>query len=242
MDSPLSIQKIKKTAVVAQASQMDCQLLANAVERQCHLSIVACVVNSADVLGAVQQERPDLVVIGARLQDGAYAGLKVAKNLQKSKATSSILMLLDADDRELVVESFRCGAMGVFTRASSSRQLCECITAVLQGKVWATNTQMKYVVEALAQTQAPVRISSKRLRSLTKREDEVVRLLAAGLSNREVGERLNLNENTIKNYVSGIFQKLGVSSRVELVLYFFSEQGNPPIDEDADMPTRNFGT
>lgn len=238
----VSIQKIKKTAVVAQASQMDCQLLANAIERPCRLSIVASAINSADVLGAVQQNTPDLVVIGTRLQDGGYAGLKVAKSLQKCNGKSSILMLLDADDRELVVESFRCGAMGVFTRDGSSRQLCQCITAVLQGKIWASNTQMKWVVEALAQTDAPILVSSKSLRSLTKREDEVVRLLAAGSSNREIGERLDLNENTIKNYVSSIFQKLGVSSRIELVLYFFSEQERRHNGEDADISIQNFGT
>ena len=238
----VSIQKIKKTAVVAQPSQMDCQLLANAIERQCRLSIVASAVTSADVLGAVHQNTPDLVVIGARLQDGDYAGLKVTRTLQKCNGKSSILMLLDSDDRDLVVESFRCGATGVFTRAGSSRQLCECITAVLQGKIWASNTQMKWVVEALAQTDTPVLVSSKNLRSLTKREDEVLRLLAAGSSNREIGERLELNENTIKNYVSGIFHKLGVSSRIELVLYFFSEQERRPNGEDADMSIRNFGT
>jgi two-component system, NarL family, nitrate/nitrite response regulator NarL len=237
----VSIPKIKKTALVVQASEMDCQLLANAIERQCRLRVVSCLVNSADVLAAVQQNAPDLVLISVRLQDGAYAGLKAAKNLQKSNVTSSILMLLDSEDRELVVESFRCGAMGVFTRTGSSRQLCECITAVLQGRLWANNTQMKWVVEALAQTRAPVLVSSKSLRSLTKREDEVVRLLAAGSSNREIGERLNLNENTVKNYVSSIFQKLGVSSRIELVLYFFFEQGHTSAG-DADISVRNFGT
>lgn len=232
----------KPTAILAQASLMECQLLAAAVERQCRLEVVACGVTSSEVEAAVRTNNPDLVLISARLQDGAYAGLKAAKNLQASNSPANIVMLLDVEDRDLVVKSFCCGAKGIFTRNEESRKLCKCITAVLQGQIWASNAQVKYVVEALSQMQYPILLNPENLNTLTKREHEVVRLLAAGFSNREIGDHLKLSENTVKNYVSGTLHKLGLSTRIELVLYFLSEQERRPQRHEGENAIPKFGT
>lgn len=232
----------RRTAVVAQASQMDCQLLASVIEKQCRIEVLACVFNSAEVERAVQERNPHLLLMSTRLQDGTYAGLKVARNLKAKDATAKVVMLLDWDDRELVVESFRCGAKGVLTRNESSKELCKCIPAVLEDQIWASDLHIKYVIEALAQMHSPVLVGSKSLASLTKREYAVVSLLAAGLSNREISGRLKLTENTIKNYVSGILHKLGASTRVELVLHFFSEQSHDARGPEQEDSTPKFGT
>lgn len=233
---------LKPTAILAQASLMECQLLAATIERQCRLEVVACGVTSSEVENAVRTNNPDLLLISARLQDGPYAGLRVAKNLQASNNLVKIVMLLDSEDRDLVVKSFCCGAKGIFTRNEESRKLCKCIAVVLQGQIWASNAQMKYVVEALAQMQHPILLNPDNLNALTKREYEVVRLLAAGFSNREIGDHLRLNENTVKNYVSGILHKLGLSTRIELALYFLSQEERRPQRREGDTPIRKFGT
>lgn len=216
--------KLRPAAIVVQESQMDCQLLATAVERQCRLRVRAAFTNSANVTEAVQQIRPDLILISPRLQDGPYAGLELAQRLRSLAITPKILMLLDTDERELVVESFRCGARGVFTRDESPQQLCRSIAAVLRGGIWASNAQLGYVMDALAEMPRSAHFNPVGLRFLTKRENEVLRLIATGFNNREIGDHLKLNENTIKNYVSVIFQKLGVSTRIELILHCLSER------------------
>lgn len=218
--------------VVAQANQMDCQLLADAIERQCRFQVAACQVNSAFVIRAVQENRPDLVLISPRLQDGICAGLYAATKLLASGATSNIVMLVDCEDREVILESFRCGAKGVLTRNDSSQDLCKCLMAVLEGDIWASNRQIKYLVEALVQARPPILLNSKERRALTEREEEVLRLLATGLSDREIGDQLELNENRIKNYVSGMFKKLRVSTRTELALVFTSERIHEQEQED----------
>lgn len=239
--------RVKPTVILAQASHMDCQLLGMTVERQCRLRVLACVVNGDDMVRAVQEMKPELVLISARLQDGAYAGLRAAQELHRSSIVAKTIVLLDSDERELVVESFRCGAKGVFTREQSSKLLCKCVSAVLHGEIWASNKQMGYLVDALAELPWAVHSSSTGLGSLTKRENEVLRLIAAGLSNREISKRLALNESTVKNYVSAIFEKLGVSTRVELVLHFFSERAHPVSSEQTEPAAREnsakkFGT
>jgi DNA-binding NarL/FixJ family response regulator len=87
------------------------------------------------------------------------------------------------------------------------------------GQIWANSSEIGEVVEAFRQL-APIRIvNTDGLRLLTKREEDVVRLVAEGLQNREIATELKLSDHTVKNYLFHIFDKLGVSSRVELVLY-----------------------
>src|SRR5215469_13943670 len=129
----------KPTIVVAQANQMGCQLLADTIERQCRFQVADCQTNSALVIRAVQENRPDIVLISPRLQDGICAGLYAATKLLESGATSNIVILLDCEDREVILESFRCGAKGVLTLNDSSEDLCKCLMAVLQGNIWVSN-------------------------------------------------------------------------------------------------------
>ncbi len=124
-------------------------------------------------------------------------------------------------------QAFRSGARGLFCFSQyPSRLLCKCIQSVHQGQVWANSEQMQYLVEALSQVRSLHMVNSRGMRLLTPREEQVVALVADGLSNREVARELCLSEHTIKKYLFRIFDKLGISSRVELVLYALSHGGS----------------
>src|SRR5439155_12346332 len=97
--------------------------------------------------------------------------------------------------------------------------LCKCIQSVHQGQIWANSEQLKYLVEALSEVTALRIVDAKGFKLLSAREEQVVALVADGLSNRQVATELCLSEHTIKKYLFRIFDKLGVSSRVELTLY-----------------------
>lgn len=230
--------------IIAQATQLDCQMVTAAIERQCRTRVLACVVTSSEAARSVEALRPDLLLINAKLQDGPYAGLKLAKELYRSPGHPKTVLMLDADDRELVVECFRCGANGIFTRAESASRLRKCVTAVLNGQVWVNNTHVRWMIDALAETPMPDRINPLGIRSLTKREEEVRRLMAAGLNNRQIANRLHIHENTVKSYASGIFEKLGISSRLELILHFFAEnpQASSPKIGSRSERVEKFGT
>lgn len=235
--------KARPSSVVAQPTEMDCDLIATTLAKQCHLNVLARVLNSTEVLPTVLAHQPDLVFMSARLQDGPFAGLDAARSLHNAGSPSKIIMLLETSDRDLVVESFRHGARGVFALNGSANHLARCVSCVLGGEIWADSTQLGYVMEAFARTSGLMHKPPQALRSLTKREDEVLRLIAAGLTNKEIGEQLKLNQNTVKNYVSDIFQKLGLSTRVEVVLHFFSKQQQHPMRFNTeDETTKKFGT
>jgi DNA-binding NarL/FixJ family response regulator len=100
--------------------------------------------------------------------------------------------------------------------------LARCIQCVSEGQIWANSRELRYLLEALGEA-LPLRVIDARGAALlSRRELEVVRCVAEGLSNREIAQRLGLTEHTVKNYLFRIFDKLGVSKRVEVVLYAYS--------------------
>jgi two-component system, NarL family, response regulator DegU len=178
---------------------MDCQLLVNAIQRHNNFRVIGCATSVTEIVSAIDKGQPDVAVISVRLQEDAVAGLLALRKLRTLNARSRVVMLLDRDERELIVEILRNGASGIFCRTGSFNDLRKCIEKVRDGQVWVNNTQVQYVVEALLQAPATKAIGGKLVTSLSKREIEVARLVAAGLSNRGVSEKLGLSEHTVKN-------------------------------------------
>jgi DNA-binding CsgD family transcriptional regulator len=133
-------------------------------------------------------------------------------------------MLLDRPEPDPVVESFRAGASGVFCRAEPLEVLWNCIQSVYEGKIWANNDEFRFVVEALVSSTLPRLTAAGNACLLTPREQKVVSLVAEGLTNRQIAAELNLSQHTIKNHLLRMFEKLEVSTRVELV---FAVLGDP---------------
>ena len=222
------LENIRATAVlIADRSPMDCQLLADALRRRGALRIVGCATSSSEVLSCVEANRPDVAVISARLPGDALSGFQVMRELHRLRLGIRIIVLLDADEGELVVEAFRSGAKGVFSRTGSSKELRRCIERVYEGQIWANSAQMECIVEALMQTPTLSVMHTKDTVILTKREEQVCQFAAAGLSNREISRKLGLSEHTVKNHLFKIFDKLGISTRIELVLYALSQSKRP---------------
>ena len=130
------------------------------------------------------------------------------------------VLLVDTCDRELVVSAFRSGARGIFPITEANlRLLCKCLLRVAAGQIWANTEQLNYLMDLISEVPSLRVLNSRGNILLTPREEQVVALVAEGLGNREIARELNLSEHTIKKYLYRIFEKLGISSRVELVLY-----------------------
>ncbi|MCU1299748.1 MAG: DNA-binding response regulator, LuxR family [Candidatus Sulfotelmatobacter sp.] len=130
------------------------------------------------------------------------------------------VLLVESYDRDLVVNAFRSGARGIFCISDTNfRLLCRCIQRVSEGQVWANAEQMAFLVDLVSEVPSLRVLNSRGREMLTPREEQVVALVAEGLSNRDTARELNLSQHTVKKYLFRIFDKLGISSRVELVLY-----------------------
>ena len=203
---------------MADAVAMSCQLLVEALLRSQGYDAVGAV-TPEEVIQALDRARFDVILIGTNFSPDALEGLRFVGEVRNLDPEVNIVVLLDTLERNLVIEAFRCGAHGVFCRSGSFQTLCKCILCVYQGQVWASSAELQLVLEALVN---PVPIESCGLpnsRPLSKREEEIAHMVAEGFSNRQISERLVLSEHTIKNYLFRVFEKLGVSTRVELTLY-----------------------
>lgn len=221
--------------LLADVSRMDCQLLASAMQRHSSFQVIGCVTSTAEANSALHKTQPDVAVISTRLQDGALAGLLLLRRLRALQLPCRAIMLLDEHNPELIVEAFRNGARGVFCRTGSFRELRKCMERVCEGQIWASNLQLECVVQALMQSPATGIARPLVNLVLSKREEEVARLVASGLSNREISKKLGLSQHTVKNYLFRVFEKLGFSTRIELVLYMLSQSKRPVAMDDSEI-------
>jgi len=212
---------------LVEASYLNCQLVERVFRsRRNHVTVIGSAIRESEAVALLRDKQPDVAVISAQLQDGALEGYRVLRGLRSACPRTRGVMLLNSRERELIVDAFRCGARGIVFRDEPVETLRKCIHAVHHGQVWANSETMRHVVEALGQTM-PVHLRDARgIELLSKREADVVRLVAEGLNNKDISLQLALSEHTIRNYLFHIFDKLGVSTRVELALYWLQRQSN----------------
>lgn len=225
MELPTSTASHGIGVLIVDSNQMQRQLLLRALRRRAEFRVAACNTEREEILKAVVSGDMQVMVMNAE-HDREPQDMALVRRIHLAHPAVAKILLIDANDRNLVVNAFRSGARGLFCFPDYPfRLLCKCIHSVHRGEVWANNEQLHYLLEAIAEVPSLPVVNSNGKNLLTAREEQVVALVADGLSNRNVALELRLSENTIKKYLFRIFDKLGVSSRVELVLYAMNHGG-----------------
>lgn len=212
---------------VADGSRMACELLGAALKSyrsQRFRLFFPVSFTIDDIATQIVASDASVAVIGANLASSPLAGFEVLRKLRTARKRISTVLLLDVCGRDLVVDAFRFGASGVLSRSESSENFPKCIYAVHRGEIWARNHEIRYALEALAERRPPRIVDAKGTNLLSPREEEVVRLVTDGLTNREISEQMNLSEHTVKNYLFHVYEKLGISTRVELIMYVLARE------------------
>lgn len=209
--------------LVVDSSRIHTELMSDALKRDPGLEVVPWDGESDEVIRATLSENIDVLAVSCAMEGKPIRGLELVRELVVKRAKTRAVVLFDTPERDLVVEAFRAGARGVFSREESVESFCKCVRRVHEGQIWANTKQVEYVIETLAKSPAIPALGAGGLKVLSKRENEVVRYLAQGLTNREIAERMDLSQHTIKNYLFRVFDKLGVSSRVELLFLTLSQ-------------------
>lgn len=213
--------------LVVDDTRIHTQLLADALRRDRQLEVVTPLAHSRDLVETVRVHKVGVVVLSSNLDDEPLRGFELLRQLRASDPSILAIMLLDSSKREAILQAFRAGARGIFSRHDSVETLSKCIRSVHEGQIWANSQQMSFAVEALASSPIVRAVDANGLSLLSTREMDVVRSLAEGLTNREIAERLGLSQHTIKNYLFRVYDKLGVSSRLELLFMTLTQAGSP---------------
>jgi DNA-binding NarL/FixJ family response regulator len=227
---------------VADSSRIHTQLLAAALRSDEAFEVTECAATFHGIVAETTEHNPDVVIVSSTLSGELVRGFDLVREMRAAHPTLRVVMLLDSANRDIVLEAFRSGAKGIFNRSESLETLRKCISCVHRGQVWASAEQMAYAVEALAAAPVVRATDSKGLSLLSKRELQVVQCLAEGLTNREIAQRMGLSQHTVKNYLFKVFEKLGVTSRVELLFMTMSQAGSPlPSRTNSPSPVDTHG-
>ena len=211
--------------LIAEDTRMACQLLKDGLRRsRLGLGEIYSAVTMGDVTTLSDLHAVDVALISEDLQDGIHKGLEAVELLRADHPQIRSVVLVRRICRELTLEAFRSGAKGVFCRMEPIETLAKCILAVHKGQVWADSEQLEVILEALVEVK-PVQVTNlPGAYVLTNREEQVARLVADGLTNRQVAKKLGLSEHTVSNCLFKIYERLGISSRVQFVLYMFNRR------------------
>lgn len=206
--------------LIADSNRMQAQLLTSALRRRSEFRISNCAVDTASILHAVAAAPASVVVLSLNHSVGLDGQMATLRRLHLSHPAIAKVLLVESYDRELVVSAFRSGVRGIFCISNTHfRLLCRCIQRIADGQIWANTEQLNFLLSLVSEVPSLRVLNSRGLQILTPREEQVVALVAEGLSNRDIALELDLSQHTVKKYLFRIFDKLGVSSRVELVLY-----------------------
>jgi DNA-binding NarL/FixJ family response regulator len=189
------------------------QGLQHLFERHHDFEVVACCPDATTALEAVRTRQPDVLVLDLRMP--GRDGLSVLRTLNDEKIRCRTVLLTAAIDEDQVLEAVKLGAAGLVLKESPPEMLLACVRHVHQGEQWIDRDTVTRAFRTVLDREAAAKEASQ---TLTPREIEIVRMVAQGLRNRAIAERLSISEGTVKVHLHNIYEKFGVDGRLELVL------------------------
>ncbi len=197
----------------------DQTLVREGIKSLLSLSDKVAVVAEADdgdqVAQIAQAFQPDVILMDIRMPK--CSGIEAVQQLQKAQMQIPVIMLTTFDDHELVMQAIQSGAKGYLLKDVSLDNLINAITEVAQGKTLIQPAITEKVLKGLQGLHSDFQ-SFEQPESLSDKETEILRLMAAGYSNREIAKAMHKSEGTVKNQVSNILGKMGVRDRTRAVL------------------------
>ena len=173
--------------------------------------------DGAEAVAMARKLKPDLLLLDLAMPK--HPGLEAVRELGNSDNPTRILLLTAAVEKEQIVEALQLGARGVVLKESATQLLLNSIRAVIAGQYWVGRETISNLVEYLRGLLAPTPAPKQKRFGLTPRELEIVSAVVAGYTNKDVAAHYKISEDTVKHHLSNIFDKLGVSTRLELALF-----------------------
>jgi DNA-binding NarL/FixJ family response regulator len=188
-----------------------------------HIEVVAEAENGEEAIAKVTELAPDVVLMDVRMP--RINGIEAARRIRDLSPSTRILMLTVSDEEDDLYEAIKAGANGYLLKEISVEEVAEAIRAVVQGQsLISPSMASKLLSEFNSLAKKAEERQQYPVPTLTSRELEVLKLVAKGMSNREIADGLFISENTVKNHVRNILEKLHLHSRMEAVIYAVRER------------------
>lgn len=191
------------------------------LETEPDLKVIGEASDGAEAVKLARQLKPDILLLDLAMPK--HPGLEALRDLSTGAATSTpvrVILLTAAAEKGQIVEALQLGARGVVLKDSATQLLLKAIHTVMSGEYWVGRESVSNLVQYLRTLmQSSSDEARQRKFGLTPRELEIVSAVVAGYSNKEIAEYFKISEDTVKHHLSNIFDKLGVSTRLELALF-----------------------
>ena len=201
--------------LIADGQSSSCHSMRHMLERRRDVQVVGEASDTPSASKAMRQLRPDILLIDLGLcRQSAPLDLDVG-----GASPQRIIVMLAASDKGAIVEAFRFGAQGILLKTAGPAAWAKTIRRVMDGQYCFDNGGVTVLLEAFRASFFAQNSFAQKQYRLTTRELEILTEIAAGRTNREVGQRFSICERTVKHHLTSIFDKVGVSSRLELALF-----------------------
>lgn len=187
--------------------------LKNLLELDGDIQVISEAVDGEDCLDKLQVVKPDVLLLDINMPK--KNGLEVLKTLKSRRSKLKVLVLTVHNEIEYLMKAVDIGVNGYVLKDSESAELKKAIFTVADGETYIQPS----LIPALNAKMIETNKDAEKIKSLTKRELDVLKLLAVGMFNKEVGKRLEISERTVKNHVSNIFKKLEVTDRTQAAVF-----------------------
>ena len=184
-----------------------------------------------DAVEMARRVRPDILLLDLAMP--RMTGLDALRELGSESSTIRTILLTAAIEKAEIVSALQLGASGVLLKDSATRLLYKCIRSVMAGEFWVGRESVSDLVQVLRRITRSTDAQPPPRAGLTPRELEIIQEIVEGATNKDIAARFHLSEQTVKNHLSNIFDKLGVSSRLELALYAVNHRLLPGLTPGA---------
>ena len=208
----------KKTILIVDDHPLFREGLKSILARHAEFEVVGEADNGKDGVKMAQKLKPQLVIMDLSLPD--QSGIDATRKIRNLLADTRVVMLSMYSKIDYITDAFRSGATGYVTKESAADRLVECLRAVSRGDYYLDSSLSHQVAKNLMEAgEQAAKITDSGYGSLTPREQQIVRLLAEGLSTKDVAEKLYISPKTVENHRSNIMNKLDLHSTMDLVRY-----------------------
>ncbi|HUO60374.1 MAG TPA: response regulator transcription factor [Candidatus Acidoferrales bacterium] len=187
------------------------------LETEPQFQIVGEASDGVEAVELVRAKNPDILLLDLAMPQ--MPGLEALRELSRQRTTTRVILLTAAIEKRQILEALQIGARGVVMKDAATQILLKAIHAVMDGNFWVDREPIKDAVQYLREHSAAPSNEKAKSYGLTRREIEILGTIVSGLSNKEIAQKFSLSEDTVKHHLTNIFDKVGVSSRLELALF-----------------------
>ena len=221
-DSKVEAGAAPTRVMIADGHELSRAALRKLIERESNMQVIGEAIDGRDVLTQVEKLQPDVLLLDLRMPE--MSGWNILRQLAKSSVNVRVILLPASIEGEQAVEALRLGARGLLPKSTASQLLYKSIRTVMAGDYWVDHGTVRQLVNSFRISAESVSKAAQLAKyNLTSRELEVLSSVVDGCTNKDIATLFKISEQTVKHHLTSIFEKVGVTNRLELALFAMNQ-------------------